>query len=352
MDKPMELYDVTIIGGGPAGLYTTFYSGMRDLKTKLIESQPELGGRILTYPEKMIWDVGGVTPIRGEKLIAQLVEQARTFEPTIVLGQQISGFERQEDGTIVLTASSGERHHTRTVILAIGYGARKQVKLEIEGADRFEVTNLYYTVQELEGFRAKHVLISGGGDSAVDWANELEPIAASVTIVHRRSQFGGHERHVSNMRNSSVKICTPYTIEALHSSNGTSIEQVAIAHLETGGRELLEVDAVIVNHGMKCDFGPVEGWGLDLGPWHVTVDEHMATNLPGVFAAGDFVTYGCKVELIAGTFTDGIMALNSAKQYLDPEAPMMAYVSSHNEKFKEKNRALGVIEDEESGQKD
>ena len=164
MNETLELYDVTIIGGGPAGLYTTFYSGMRELKTKLIEAQDQLGGRLLTYPEKIIWDVGGVPPIRCEQLTSQLIEQASTFEPTIVLGQQIIDFDRQPDGTFILTSSSGERHHTRTVILTIGYGMRKQAKLEIEGADRYEVTNLYYTVQELEVFRDKRVLISGGGE--------------------------------------------------------------------------------------------------------------------------------------------------------------------------------------------
>ncbi|AJS60167.1 NAD(P)/FAD-dependent oxidoreductase [Paenibacillus sp. IHBB 10380] len=347
MNEHLELYDVTIIGGGPAGLYTTFYSGMRDLKTKLIESQQELGGRILTYPEKMIWDVGGITPIRGEKLIAQLIEQARTFDPTIVLGQRIIDFERQEDGTIILTAASGERHHTRTVILTIGYGIRKLAKLEVEGADRYEVTNLYYTVQELEGFRGKRVLISGGGDSAVDWANELEPIAANVTVVHRRDRFGGHERNVTTMKQSSVNIRTPFAVEALHSSNGKSIEHVTIIHVETEEREQLEVDAVIVNHGMKIDYGPIRDWGLNMGEWNLEVGERMDTNIPGIFGAGDFVSYGSKVELIAGTFTSGALALNSAKLYMDPEATEMAYVSSHNERFKEKNLALGIREEDE-----
>jgi len=346
MNGQLELYDVTIIGGGPAGLYTAFYSGMRDLKTKLIEAQDRLGGRMLIYPEKMIWDVGGVTPIRGEKLLGQLIQQAKTFDPTIVTGQQIIGYERQEDGTFILTSTSGERHLTRTVILAIGYGVRKMAKLEIEGADRYEVTNLHYTVQELEVFRGKRVLISGGGDSAVDWANELDPIAASVTIVHRREAFGGHERNVARMKASSVEVRVPYTVQALHSDGGETIDRVSIVHAETGETEVIEVDAVIVNHGMKSEFGPIREWGLDIGEWNVTVGERMATNIPGIFAAGDFATYGSKVGLIAGAFTDGVLALNSAKLYMDPEAPRMAYVSSHNERFKEKNKQLGVVEED------
>ncbi|AJE50471.1 NAD(P)/FAD-dependent oxidoreductase [Paenibacillus polymyxa] len=344
MTESLELYDVTIIGGGPAGMYTAFYSGMRDMKTKLIEAKHELGGRMRIYPEKMIWDVGGVTPILCEKLIDQLEQQARTFEPTIVLGQQITGFDRQEDGTFLLTSATGEQHWTRTIVLAVGYGILKMAKLEIEGADRYEVTNLHYTVQELEPFRDKHVLISGGGNSAVDWANELESIAASVTVVHRRDHFGGHEKNVARMKSSSVRVLTPYAVGQLHSNNGETIEQVTINHVDTGETEMLNVDAVIVNHGLKSDFGPLRDWGLDMGEWHARVSDKLETNLPGIFAAGDFVEYGSKLYLIAGTFTDAALALNSAKLYIDPTADKAAYVSSHNSRFKEKNRELGVVE--------
>ncbi|WP_342421853.1 NAD(P)/FAD-dependent oxidoreductase [Paenibacillus sp. FSL E2-0178] len=345
MNESMELYDVTIIGGGPAGMYTAFYSGMRDLKTKLIEAKEELGGRMLIYPEKMIWDVGGVTPTLCRKLIDQLAEQARTFDPTIVFGQQIVHQARQEDGTYILTSATGEQHWTRTVILTIGYGILQMAKLEIEGADRYEVTNLHYTVQELEPFRGKRVLISGGGDSAVDWANELEGIAASVTIVHRRERFGGHEKNIVRMKESSVNVRVPYAVNQLHSSNGEQIDQVTISHIESGESEQLEVDAVIVNHGLKSDFGPLKDWGLDMGEWWAKVSGKLETNLPGIFAAGDFVDYDSKVRLIAGTFTDAVLALNSAKLYMDPEADKVAYVSSHNDRFKEKNKALGVVDD-------
>ncbi|WP_125665762.1 NAD(P)/FAD-dependent oxidoreductase [Paenibacillus baekrokdamisoli] len=344
MDEQLDLYDVTIIGGGPAGMYAAFYSGMRDMKTKLIEAKDRLGGRMLFYPEKMIWDVGGVTPILCENLIRQLEEQARTFEPTLVFEQQIEGLDRQGDGTFLLTTACGEKHWTRTVIMAIGYGIYKMAKLELEGADRYEVTNLHYTVQELEPFRDKHVLISGGGDSAVDWANELEALAKSVTVVHRREKFGGLERNVLRMRESSVDVRTPYAVDKLHSISGDRIEQVTISHVETGESEMLEVDAIIVNHGMKSDFGPILDWGLNMGEWHANVSEKLETNIPGVFAAGDFVIYGSKLHLIAGTFTDAALAVNSAKLYMDPEADKVAYVSSHNSRFKEKNKALGVVE--------
>ncbi len=262
-----------------------------------------------------------------------------------MLGQQITRQERQADGTYILTSSTGERHWTRTVILAIGYGILQMAKLEIEGADRYEVTNLHYTVQELEPFRGKHVLISGGGDSAVDWANELEGVAASITIVHRREQFGGHEKNITRMKASSVEVRVPYSVSQLHSKSGETIDQVTISHVESGETEQFAVDAVIVNHGLKSDFGPLREWGLDMGDWCANVSERLETNLPGIFAAGDFVDYSSKVRLIAGTFTDAVLALNSAKLYIDPDAPKAAYVSSHNDRFKEKNKALGVTDE-------
>ncbi|GIO87793.1 ferredoxin--NADP reductase 1 [Paenibacillus faecis] len=348
----LELYDLTIIGGGPAGLYAAFYSGMRDMKTKLIEAKEELGGRTLIYPEKMIWDVGGVTPVRCERLTRQMIDQAMTFDPTIVLGQQVCGLERLDDGTMLLKTETGERHWTKTLILALGRGVLKMAKLEIEGAERYEVSNLHYTVQELEVFRNKRVLISGGGDSAVDWANELEPIAASVTVVHRREHFGGHERNVKRMMASSARVLTPYAVKQLHgNTDGKAIEAVSIAQVTSEGQLAdtsmrIDVDAVIVNHGLRGDFGNIVNWGLDMGEWDIQANERLATNLPGVFVAGDVASYASKLHLIAGAFTDAALAVNSAKQYLEPEAYRMAYVSSHNPKFKERNLALGVAEEE------
>ncbi|MBD2844386.1 NAD(P)/FAD-dependent oxidoreductase [Paenibacillus sp. IB182496] len=352
MNMELDLYDLTIIGGGPAGLYSAFYSGMRDMKVKLIEAKEELGGRLLLYPEKMIWDVGGVTPIRCEQLIRQLIQQAKTFDPAIVLGQEISYLERLDDGTMIVTAINGERHHTRTLILAIGYGVLKPVKLDIEGADRYEVTNLHYTVQELDCFRGKRVLISGGGDSAVDWANELGPIAAHVTIVHRREQFGGHEKNVKRMYESTIDVRTSYALTQLHGNEvGDAIAAVSLAPVDEEGqlgieKERLEVDEVIISHGFRGDFGPIIDWGIEVGKWDIPVNEHMSTKLPGIFVAGDSVNFSAKVKLIAGAFNDAVLAVNSAKKYIDPEAWGMARVSSHNSIFKERNKSLGVAEED------
>lgn len=340
-----ELYDVTIVGGGPAGLYTAFYSGMRDLKTKIIEYSSQLGGRMLIYPEKMIWDVGGVPQILGSQLIEHLIEQAKTFDPTIVFNQKVEHLEKQSDGTFILTSSTGEKHYSKTVILAVGYGVLSMQKLEIEGADKYEVTNLHYTVQELEIFRDKHVLISGGGNSAVDWANELEPIAASVTVVHRRDEFGGHEKSVLKMRKSSVCLKTPYEIVQLH-GDGELIQSVSIENKETSVIERIELDAIIVNHGLKCDYGALEKWGLNIEDGVAIVNEKRETNIEGIYGAGDFVDHPSKVRYIAGAFTDGILALNSAKLYLEPDAPKVAYVSSHNIRFKERNKKIGLVDND------
>ena len=137
-----ELFDVTVIGGGPAGLYSAFYSGLREMKTKIIEFQPTLGGKIHVYPEKMIWDVGGLTPIPGAKLIEQLVQQGLTFDPTVVLNEKVESITRNEEGIFILEGSSGEKHYSKTVIIAVGSGIINPQKLDIEGAERFEFSNL------------------------------------------------------------------------------------------------------------------------------------------------------------------------------------------------------------------
>ncbi|OMD37178.1 NAD(P)/FAD-dependent oxidoreductase [Paenibacillus odorifer] len=351
MTRGLELFDVTIIGGGSAGLYATFYSGMRDMKTKLIEAREELGGRTLIYPEKIVWDVGGMGPTRGAQLTKLMIQQAQTFDPTIVLGQQITGLERLVDGTIRITSATGEQHWSRTLILAVGHGALKLAKLSLPGAENYEKENLHYTVTELASFRGKKVLISGGGDSAVDWANELVGIASSVTLVHRRDRFSGLERNVRRMMASGVQVLTPYSITCLY-GDGTLLDAVSIAPLTEDGewtdeteQERIEVDAVLINHGLSGNLGPMLHWGLARTDWNFNADEKLATNLPGVFVAGDIANYSSKLYLIAGAFTDAALAVNSAKMYIEPDAPTRVQVSSHNGKFDEKNRAFELVEE-------
>lgn len=355
MAQKLELYDVTIIGGGPAGLYAAFYSGLRDMKTKLIEAREELGGRTLTYPEKIVWDVGGMTPVRAAQLTKLMIQQAQTFDPTIVLGQQITGLERMADGTLLITSATGEQHWSRTLILAVGHGALKLAKLNLPGAENYERANLYYTVSEMESFRGKRVLISGGGDSAVDWANELVEIASSVTLVHRRNRFDGLERNVRRMKASDVQVLTPYAISGLY-GDGKRLDAVSITPLNADGewtdeteQERLAVDAVLINHGLRGDLGPIVNWGLAREDWNFNADEKLATNLPGVFVAGDTANYGSKLYLIAGAFTDAALAVNSAKLYIEPDASTRAQVSSHNRKFDEKNREFELVENRSGG---
>ncbi len=342
MNEPVkaeeELFDVTIIGGGPAGMYAAFYAGMRDMKVKLIEGKGELGGFLHTYPEKMIWDVGGIPPIRCEALIAQLAGQAATFAPALAFNQRVDELQQRDDGTFVLVSDTGERHWSRTIIIAVGRGITEMQRLEVEGADRYELANLYYTVQELNVFRGRNVLISGGGNSAVDWALELADVAAQVTVVHRSGQFRALERNVAAMR-ERTKVLAPYRVVQLHGGE-EEIRQVTVAHMESGASERIDVDAVIVNHGYKSSYGSLVHWGLDAGEYGLYVSERAETSLPGIFAAGDCAAYGSKVRLIAGAFADAVLAVNSAKRYLEPDAPGMAEVSSHNERFKERNKQL------------
>jgi ferredoxin/flavodoxin---NADP+ reductase len=329
----MKRYDVTIIGGGPIGLFTAFYCGMREMETKIIEFLPYLGGKVsYFYPEKVIRDIGGIPAISGENLINHLEEQARTFDPAIVLNQQVVGLERLADGTFLLTSHNGEIHHTRTIILAAGFGTLKSAKLDLENAEKYEGRNLHYSVEKLSHFKDKHVLISGGGNSAVDWATELLPIAKQVMVVHRRNEFSGLERNISNLRNSSARIMTPYVLEELQRC-GERITGVVVKHAETDETVEIEVDEILVNHGYTIDFGPIKEWGLEFENGSIKVDSMMQTNIAGVFAAGDTANYKNKLHLIAGGFSEGPTAVNSAKAYLEPEKELKPIFSTNHEQL-------------------
>jgi len=331
-----DIYDLTIVGGGPAGLFAAFYSGMRDMKTKLIEAGQQLGGRLLVYPQKRIYDVGGIACIRGEDLIRQLVEQAKYFDPKIELDQRVTGLETLSDGTWLLTTACGRKHYTRTLLIAAGRGIVSFNRLELPEANRYGQRNLYYTITDASSFRGKRLLLSGGGDTAVDWANEMSEIAAEVTLVHRRSEFGAHEASVRKLESSNVRLLMSSVIAQLHGEN--EIEAVSVSRVDETGRligtqQRLSVDAVIVSHGRSNDLGPILGWPLTFDDEFILTDSGMRTNLPGVFAAGDVLDYDNKLRLIAGAFNEAAVAVNGAKQYLDPSAYRQAYVSSHNNKF-------------------
>ncbi|MFD1777222.1 NAD(P)/FAD-dependent oxidoreductase [Fredinandcohnia salidurans] len=342
--RKQDCYDVTIIGGGPAGLYSAFYSGLRQMKTKIIDFQPYLGGKIHIYPEKMIWDIGGLTPLPGAKLIEQLVEQGLTFNPTVVLNERITSITKNEAGLFVMKSASGNEHYSKTVIVAVGSGILKHQKIDIQGAERFEVSNLHYTVKSLQHFKDKIVIISGGGNTAIDWANELEPIAKKVYVIHRKSKFSGHEAQITNLENSTVECYLNTTITKLIATdNRDEIRRVELTNNETGETDYLLVDDVVINHGFEQDTSLLQNSELEiemLENFYIAGNAQCETSIEGLYAAGDIIKYDGKVNLIAGAFQDAANAVNKAKKFIEPSANEAAMVSSHNEVFNQKNREL------------
>ncbi|KUP06108.1 ferredoxin-NADP reductase [Bacillus coahuilensis m2-6] len=319
MKENQKVYDITIIGGGPTGLFTAFYGGMRQASVKIIESLPQLGGQLSTlYPEKYIYDVAGFPKVRAQELVNNLITQMDQFETTVSLEQAVESVEKLEDGTFKLTTNE-EIHYSKTIIITAGNGAFQPRRLDLPNASEFEKTNLHYFVNDLEAFRSKKVVIFGGGDSAVDWALMLEPIAEKVTLVHRRDKFRAHEHSVEQLMNSKVEVTTPYVPTELVSDNGL-ITQVELQEVKGENTITLDVDDVICNYGFVSSLGPIKDWGLNIEKNSIVVNSRMETNIEGIYAAGDICTYDGKVKLIAAGFGEAPTAVNNAKAYMDPKA--------------------------------
>ncbi len=339
-----ECFNVTIIGGGPAGLFSAFYSGLRGMKTKIIEFQPHLGGKLHLYPEKMIWDVGGLPPITGAQLIEHLVTQGLTFNPEVVLNEKIVSISQNRDGIFVLKGDSGRKHYSKTIIVAIGSGILKPKKLMMEGAEKFEKTNLHYTVKSLKHFQNKRVIISGGGNSAIDWALELEPIAKKVYLTHRKADLTGHEAQITHLLNSSVECFFQTSITKLIADHQhEKITRVELTNHVTGNIFYLTVDDVLINHGFDRDTSLLENSDLNIqlaDQFYIAGNAMSESSIPGLYAAGDILKHEGKLNLITGAFQDAANAVNKAKQYIEPNTNATAMVSSHNEVFYKRNKEL------------
>lgn len=342
--KHAEMFDVTIIGGGPAGLYSAFYSGLREMKTKIIEYLPQLGGKLHLYPEKMIWDVGGITPLPGEKLREQLVEQGLTFQPEVVLNTKVKSIAKNENGDFLIVSDNGEIHYSKTIIVAVGSGILTPQKLKIEGAERFEVSNLNYTVKSLMHFKDKVVVISGGGNSAIDWALELEPIAQKVYLTCRKEALAGHEAKATQLLESKVECLFHTSITELAADvHHEKIEMVELTNNISGESYRINIDEVVINHGYEMDSSLLQNSNLNiemLDNFYIAGNATSETSVPGLYAAGDILKHDGKVNLIAGAFQDAANAVNKAKLFIQPEANSIAMVSSHNDVFKERNKEI------------
>ncbi|SDM40622.1 NAD(P)/FAD-dependent oxidoreductase [Bacillus sp. OK048] len=315
-----QLYDITVIGGGPTGLFTAFYAGMRQCTVKIIESMPQLGGQLAAlYPEKYIYDVAGFPHIRAQGLVNNLINQMEPFQPSIRLEEQVIKIHRQKDGTFLISTNKGN-HFSRAIIITAGVGAFKPRSFEPINAKRFEGTNLHYFIKDLNLFNNKKVIVLGGGDSAVDWALALEPIAKEVNLVHRRDKFRAHESSVTRLKNSRVNILTPFTIKSVIGSE--RIEKIVIENIHTSKDIALDADDVIVNFGFVSSLGPINEWGIKLKKGSILVNTKMETNIPGIYAAGDVTSYPGKVKLITVGFGEGPIAVNNAKTYFDPSAKL------------------------------
>ena len=321
--------DMTIIGGGPVGLFAAFYAGLRGMSVRIIDSLPELGGQLTAlYPEKYVYDMPGFPKILAKDLATEMAAQALQFHPELVLEDTAETLEKVESG-YVIGMRGGKRLSTRTVLVSAGAGAFSPTKIGIEREEEFHEKGIYYGVKNRAQFQDKRLVIVGGGDSAFDWALNLEPIAKKITLVHRRDQFKAHEESVRQVQESRVDMKLWRTIKELH-GNG-NLTGITLEHSQTKETEHLDADAIIVNVGFKSSLGPIKSWGLNIEKSQVVVDRHYETNLAGVFAVGDVCTFEGKLKLIATGVGEAATAVCFAKQRLDPEAKLFPGHSSEME---------------------
>ncbi|WP_035054132.1 NAD(P)/FAD-dependent oxidoreductase [Carnobacterium pleistocenium] len=313
-----EVFDITIIGGGPVGMFAAFYSGMRNAKVKIIESLPQLGGQLsMLYPEKDIYDIAALPVIKGQELIDNLSIQISRFDPTICLEEEVIDVFKNDTGIFELTTKKSI-HYSKAIIITAGNGAFQPRRLELDHAEDYEGKTLHYYVNNIEQFKDRTVAICGGGDSAVDWALALGPIAKKVYLIHRRNNFRALEHSVSLLEDSNVEVITPYIPVAIKGEH-PQIQSVHLKEVRGENEKELEIDNFLINYGFTSSIGSMKKWGFAVTRNEIPVNTKMETTVPGIYAAGDICIYDGKIKLIATGFGEAPTAVNNAMSYINPD---------------------------------
>ena len=311
----MTTCDLAIIGAGPAGLYAAYYAGFRGFSLAVIDALPEPGGQVTAmYPEKAIFDIAGFPQVKGRDLIDGLLEQANAFSPTFLMSQQVTGCVSSE-AVVTLTCESGLSIEAKAVIITAGIGAFAPRPLPV--GMEWLGKGLVHFVPKLSDHAGKDIVIVGGGDSAFDWAYSLQPIAKSVTIVHRRDAFRAHAATVDQVKAMGVELITSAEVSAVDGYD--CVESVSVTLKESGETRVLPAQTIVAALGFVANIGPIATWGIDVEKRHIKVNPAMQTSVPRVFAAGDITTYEGKVPLIAVGFGEAATAVNNAAPFIDPE---------------------------------
>ncbi len=315
--------DITIIGAGPVGLFGAFYAGMRGASCRMIDALPEPGGQVTAlYPEKYIYDVGGFPKILGKDFVRQLTQQALQFKADVHLAQEVVEMRKESDGegkAFVLRTHADE-YASRALVITAGIGAFSPRKLPLDDYDKWQGRGLYDKVMDPKQFGGKHVLIVGGGDSAFDWAVNLQGIARSVLMIHRRDGFRAHQATIDQVHGlcaeGKMALKTFCEVKAIHGEG--RVQAVTIVNTRTKEEERVEIDAIISLLGFVSSLGAIADWGLDLQKDEIAVNQMMETNQEGIYAAGDVVTFPGKLKLIATGFGEVCVAVNNAVHHVHP----------------------------------
>jgi thioredoxin reductase len=306
--------DVLIIGAGPSGLFGAYYAGFRGMSVTLVDSLPEIGGQVSAlYPEKAILDVAGFPTIKGRELINDLVEQASSASPTYLLNVTANSLVVGDEG-VVMGLDDGSEVHAKVVIITAGIG--KFTPRPLPAGDGWEGRGLVFFVPSFDEYIGKDVVIVGGGDSAFDWAHQLDGIANSIVLVHRRDQFRAHQATIDAVLASKAEVITKAQVSAL--TGAETVKQVEIT-LEDGEVITRPADVVVAALGFVADLTAMKEWGLEFDKRHIRVDTSTRTNLPRVFAAGDITEYAGKVRLIAVGFGEVATSVNNAAPLVFPD---------------------------------
>ncbi len=333
--------DAVIIGAGPVGLFAVFELGLLDISCHVLDILDKPGGQCAElYPEKPIYDIPAYPVISGQELTDRLLEQIEPFSPQIHLNQRVDSLRKTPEGTFVITTDDNLEIESTLIVIAAGGGSFTPKKPPIPGIDEYEGTSVFYSIKRMQEFRDKNILIVGGGDSALDWTLNLQPLARSMTLIHRRDAFRAAPDSVQKMRNLVEQDKMTFTlgqIRELHGANG-QLEAVSVEGAE--GLYQIECDTMLPFFGLTMKLGPVANWGLNLNENLVPVDTEMfQTSTPGIFAVGDINTYPGKLKLILSGFHETALMAQQAFRLVHPDEKLRFQYTTSSSSLQKK---LGV----------